>query len=152
MLLRSWPPLRSPFNVDRDATDEVHDGIPVRVASAVAGQLSFDRWREYGRQLGTKPRADVAASMLRAPVAEVLKLRCAACHGLAGFFVTWQAAATLEEILAEGRWLPSSLPKSCACQWATWPDARGFRQQLGTALARGLAEGRVGVKVEAVPR
>lgn len=89
---------------------------------------------------------------MRAPVAEVLKLRCAACHGIAAFFVAWSGATTLAEVLTEGRWLPSVLPNSCPCTWSHWPDASTFKRQLGTALSRGLDAGHAGgVKVECLP-
>lgn len=152
VLLRSWPPRGPVFRDDKGATTELWNGHTIAVASPEAGQRVGQRHRRTREFLASKPAATAKESMLRAPVAEVLKLRCAACRGIAGFFVTWSGATTLADVLAEGRWLPSVLPNSCPCTWGQWPDASTFKRQLGTALARGLDGGHArGVKVECMP-
>ncbi len=152
VLLRSWPPGRPTFREDKGATTEEHDGRRVHVASPEAGRGSIERLRRRAALVGTKPKTSVHESVVRAPVAEVLKLRCATCHRVAAFYVTWAEAATLADVLAEGRWLPSVLPGACACTWTDWPAPSTFKRQLGTALARGLDGGHArGVKVECMP-
>lgn len=148
VLYSRWPPVRAPFREDKGATTEETAIGPVRKSSPTAGAAKIQLMRRIAAAGKGKP-AEVA--MLRAPVAEVLKLVCGRCHLTCAFFITWQSAETVEAVLAQGRWIVSDLPSTCTCEWTSWPDARKFRKQLTTALGRGLTGGRAAVKVVCEP-